>query len=966
MRRFFYVFILSALIIFLGSAAYSKQDILFPTSFTEIPNVTQEEIDAIKRLQAKDKAYLFAAMESTEAFIKPDGTYGGFAKYFVDFLSSIFGINIKLKFYDDWDKLIEDLNSKKVSFTGELTYTPERAERYSMTRDNIAVRSVKIFMNRQAEDPNTLALSRKPRYMFFRDTTTEQDVKKISPFPFDTIYVDSYTQAAEYLKTGKGDEFFEESSAESEFEQYDFIKALDYFPLILSPVSLTTADTELHPIITVMEKFLKNGGGPYLSKLYNIGYAAYRKNAINKRFSKEERDFINSLSAKGRKIKIALETNNYPVCFFNNNDNEFQGIAIDILKEITELTGLQFESVTGRTATWSQVLSMLESGQADMVSELVYLDDRKDRFLFSKIIYSYDYLALLSKIKQPDISVNEIPYSNTGTVKDSLEAMTLKQWFPKTDFTEFDTYRDGFTALEQNEIDFLMATENALLSQSNYYEDSSFKINFLFDYRINSRFGFNIEQVLLRSIIDKSLPHTNYESISKRWKSKVFDYSSKILKSQRRYLLIIFCIVSSVLVIIYILLIKNIKLSKNLALTVRARTAQLEMKTSLLSSILGSIPDMVFYKNINGIYTGCNSSFEELSGIKESELIGKTAQEVFKQNKERAKVFIETDKRVMTSGKIATSEESLVFPNGKKKLFEIIRAPLILNGKPVGIVGIARDITERKATEEAAMVATKAKGEFLARMSHEIRTPLNAIIGMSNIAKNNIDNKEKAVNSINESLLASHHLLGLLNKILDMSKIEAGRLEILISPFNIAAAFSEISTIIKQRCLEKNIKLITNADTFSKVNVIGDKLRLNQVLVNLLGNAIKFTDVGGEVSYILNIAEETEKSIKINFMVKDNGIGMGREQVSKLFTVFEQTDSTISSRFGGTGLGLAISQNLIQMMGSVITVESAPGKGSQFNFVIDFIKDTEVRQDEYADNNQPGNMDLSGKRILIV
>jgi CheY-like chemotaxis protein len=262
-----------------------------------------------------------------------------------------------------------------------------------------------------------------------------------------------------------------------------------------------------------------------------------------------------------------------------------------------------------------------------------------------------------------------------------------------------------------------------------------------------------------------------------------------------------------------------------------------------------------------------------------------------------------------------------------------------------------------------AQAASVAKSTFLSSMSHEIRTPLNAIIGMSNIAKTSIDNKEKAVNSINESLKASMHLLGILNNILDMSKIEAGKLELDNALFNIAKSFEEISSIIRQKCDEKNIKFSTNVSQVGDICVIGDKLRLNQTIVNLLGNSVKFTPSDGEISFLLENMAEDAGSVALKFTVKDNGIGMNDEQLRKLFTAFEQTDKTVAARFGGTGLGLAISQNIVNMMGGRISAISREGQGSEFSFEIKF-KKGEICAKDLAP--QYANLDLTGKRLLIV
>ncbi|MCL2144798.1 MAG: transporter substrate-binding domain-containing protein [Endomicrobia bacterium] len=931
-----------------------------PSSYREISGITEEEIQGIEKIRKDGKIYVYAANEATEAFVKEDGTYGGFTKYFTEFLSSFYGIKIKMEIRE-WEDLVDGLNSKEISFTGDLTNNPERAKKYYMTTSDIAIRSIKIFTNKKLNAFSSVISKRKPRYAFLEGTVTGPDVEKASSIPFDAFYTGSYTEAAEWLQSGKVDAFFDESSAEAAFENYDFIRSADYFPLILSPVSLSTADEELKPIITATDKFLKSGGILYLTELYNAGYYDYRKNAVQKKFTREERDFIKN----NGKVTIAMESGNYPICFYNKVDKEFQGIAVDVLKEIADLTGLIFETVNENGTQWPELLGMLEDGRAEMISELVYFEDREDKFLFSDTTYSSDYLALLSTIGKKDININEMLYSKIAMVKDSIYSKIFLGWFHHIDnICQYDTYDKAFIALERGEADFYISSKNQLLNETNYNERSSFKANIVFDYNIDSHFGYNKNSKELRSIVDKALQHTNHYDLSDRWKNKVFDYSTKIIKNQQKYTFIILLTVLAVLAVFIVLLVKNRHLSRNLESLVHARTNQLEVKTSLLSSILTSIPDLIFYKNTDGVYTGCNPSFEKFTGLTENELIGKTDKDVFKNYQKAAQTFLEAEKRIIRSRKNEITEDIFTMSGGEKTIYETIKAPIIIHDKPAGIIGISRNITERKAAEESAQIAARAKGEFLARMSHEIRTPLNAIIGMSNIAKNNIDNKEKALNSINESLSASHHLLDILNNILDMSKIESGKLEIVKSPFNLLKTFTEISNIIKQRSNERNIRFIMNAGKSYDIFVIGDKLRLTQVLINLLGNSVKFTNPYGEIFFNVEPVDENEAEITVNFIVKDNGIGMNDKQISKLFAAFEQTDNTIASRFGGTGLGLAISQNLVCMMGSKITVTSIPGKGTTFMFTITFEKDYESIPNVASENKKEIN--FSGKCILIA
>jgi signal transduction histidine kinase len=326
---------------------------------------------------------------------------------------------------------------------------------------------------------------------------------------------------------------------------------------------------------------------------------------------------------------------------------------------------------------------------------------------------------------------------------------------------------------------------------------------------------------------------------------------------------------------------------------------------------------------------------------------------------------------VINNNAIEKIEMPVIYPDNSKKLMEMIKTPLIQRGKIIGMLGIGRDITARKEAQEAVIAASRAKGAFMAHTSHEIRTPLNAIIGMAYILKDCVTDNEKALRSVNQIMTSSHHLLGVLNNILDMSKIESGKMELTHEPFSLLTACGEVSDIMTQRCSDKKITLVTNIHESKDIIIVGDKLRLNQVLINLLGNAIKFTGINGEIKLITEVLdfihEESGEKAHVKFSVSDNGIGMTEEQVKKLFTPFEQADSTIAARFGGTGLGLSLSQNFVNMMGGKISVTSELNKGTSFFFSLYFDKgELPASQTADEDDEKHEDLNLKGKKILLA
>ena len=253
------------------------------------------------------------------------------------------------------------------------------------------------------------------------------------------------------------------------------------------------------------------------------------------------------------------------------------------------------------------------------------------------------------------------------------------------------------------------------------------------------------------------------------------------------------------------------------------------------------------------------------------------------------------------------------------------------------VIMILQDITQLTKSRLEAEAASTAKSNFLANMSHEMRTPMNAIIGMTNLAKssNEIDRKNYCLEKIEAS---SHHLLGVINDILDMSKIEANKLELCSEPFNLNKMFQNVTNMINPRLEEKRQKFVMKIDKGVPLNVVGDEQRLVQVVINLLSNAVKFTPEEGEIICSTIPLNETEKTAIIQVDVSDTGIGISEKQQEQLFNSFQQADSGISRRFGGTGLGLAISKRIVEMMNGKFQVTSSPGEGSTFSFTVELKK----------------------------
>jgi len=259
------------------------------------------------------------------------------------------------------------------------------------------------------------------------------------------------------------------------------------------------------------------------------------------------------------------------------------------------------------------------------------------------------------------------------------------------------------------------------------------------------------------------------------------------------------------------------------------------------------------------------------------------------------------------------------------------------DGKRTDVYGVSQDISEYKRLEvelvnarEAAEAATKSKSEFLANMSHEIRTPMNAILGMTHLAlKTELTPKQR--DYLTKTKAAAQSLLGIINDILDFSKIEAGKLDLENTEFHLDQVLENLTSIVSQRAQDKELEFLVAAQQDLPTVLVGDPLRLGQVLINLVNNAVKFTEQG-EIVVTVKLEESVSDRVKLKFAVRDSGIGMAPDQTARLFQAFSQADSSTTRKYGGTGLGLSISKRLVEMMGGNIWVESQHGRGSTFCF----------------------------------
>ena len=367
---------------------------------------------------------------------------------------------------------------------------------------------------------------------------------------------------------------------------------------------------------------------------------------------------------------------------------------------------------------------------------------------------------------------------------------------------------------------------------------------------------------------------------------------------------------------------------------------EIKLQRNTLKSLINSMTDLVFAKDLEHHYTLVNDAAANYLGVDIGDVIGKNDRDGFKFPAEVADGMIAADKKVFESGQPTVDDHWIPAPDGTLRYFETTKAPIRHENEIIGLVGVSRDITEKHHMQEEmdiafdqVVAASKAKSDFLSSMSHEMRTPMNAIIGMTAIGKKSktIEDKDYALNKIAD---ASSHLLGVINDILDMAKIEANKLELTPIEYHFERLIQKVVNVNSFKLDEKEQVLSVSVDKKIPRFVFGDDQRLTQVITNLLSNAVKFTPEGGKINLNASLLNETENECEVQIEVIDNGIGISPEQQKRLFHAFEQAESGTSREYGGTGLGLAITKNLIEMMDGKIWVESELNEGAKFAFTV--------------------------------
>jgi PAS domain S-box-containing protein len=667
----------------------------------------------------------------------------------------------------------------------------------------------------------------------------------------------------------------------------------------------------------------------------------------------------------------------YPPYQLLDKDLNPTGFSVEILNAISKTMGLNIQI---ELDSWNKIRYELEQGSIDGLAAMSYSEERTKLVSFSTP-YTYITHAVFvrneSEIKSfEDINEKEVLVVKGDIMHDYILTNNISKYIiPVKD------YQTALRLLSAEEYD--CAVINKLQGQFAIKEYALKNLHFTGKtfQPIELCFAVKKNDVDLLAQLNDGLQIIKstgeYDEIYDKWFSV---YEKADIKSQ--VLKLIFWIIIPFLILLLAILVWSWSLRKQVAsktselqkeLTDRKKAEnQLIQEKALLNSMINSIPDLIFYKNRNNIYLGCNEAFCKFNNLTFDDIVGKSDFEIFP--KDLANVFHETDNYIIRNNESLKSESWENHANGEKILFTVLKVPFTdEKGNPLGVVGICHDITERykheidlRKAKEKAEESDKLKSSFLANMSHEIRTPMNAIIGFSDLLVDpdiEYDEREELVTHINNNC---NTLLVLIDDIIDLAKIEANELSIFRKDTNIKTILSELFDTFKEtrKSLSKEQVDIKIDEQLLEKNffIKTDPFRFKQIMTNLINNAFKYTENG----YIKFGYEIIDKDNTVKFYVKDTGIGIPKEKFKDIFKRFNKIESDKSKLYRGTGLGLTITHNLIERLGGTIWVDSEVNVGSTFYFTLPFEQDGNTIHIEPKEVKLNDKSYWEGKTILIA
>jgi len=824
-----------------------------------------------------------------------DGVYNGIAKDYLDIISQKTGLKFEIVI-DKWKNNLSKMKNKKIDLLGAVYYTKQRSEfmhftqsyfqmlDYFFIRDDLKLSSIKDL------DGHIVAIPKGYAHAII--------IEKVFP-KIKILWVDTFSDAIDAVLEHKADILFDTYVS----VQYSLKKAAVNTIIPFKAyrgkevMKLHMAANIDEPILAdIINKALKDISPQEKEKIYKKwidGNFITPTNSL--KLTKTEKDWLK----QHKIVTVGIDKEWKPFDFLDKY-GKHNGLSQEYLSLITQKTGLEFKIVT--YPKWSMVVKALKDKDIDMISAITYLKEREDCLDFSRGYLEYGFAIVTHRSQQFFYTLDEFANKKIGVVQGYATEDILLKHYPNMKIHRYINIPDMLKGLDKNEVDAVFDNSVSLA----YYIKSGGYTYFMMSAasdipKQQVSIGVAKDNKILLSIINKALQSITpleHKNIYEKWVS--FDFA-KVVDYE-----ILYKVITIFVLLIIGLLYWNRKIKQ----------AQRQ-----LLQLLEAIPLQIIVTNKYGVIQDLNSKAIESIGKKE-ELLGNFIDIVYADDN----IYPDIYQQLLDYNLI--EKEMLRYKYKDQTVHDMLVSivPFKYLNK-IYFIHISVDVTQHIQYEKQLQEANEIKSRFLANVSHEIRTPINAIIGFSDMLQKELEDLKfvKYINSINN---AGKKLLHLVNEILDASKIEANKIEIIKKQTDIYNLISEIEEVFALSVTQKGLKFDINIQDKLPSSIIIDEVKVYQVLINLISNALKFTK-DGYIKLDVSFKYIKDNTIELVFKVEDSGIGIQADQLEKIFEPFQQQEKQDEKIYGGTGLGLYIVNQYVEMMDGAISVISN-AQGSTF------------------------------------
>lgn len=883
-------------------------------------------------------------------FLNEQGQHDGISRDYLTEIAKLTGLKFSPSF-DNWPTLLGKLKTNKLDLLPALYYSKERNNIFHFTqpyqelidylfiKDDLYAETIEDLNGRTAAIPKG----------FLHIDTVKNSYPNIN-----IIEVSSVMEAIERVIEGEADILVDAHPVISYLLKKHSITTIRPFkPLLPAPSrKLHMATSQDKAILaTILDKAFAAIPESKKQELHGKWFGVGSSRAPERiHLSQQEQTWLRDHPV----IRFAGDPNWLPYEAFDQQGN-YVGIVAEHLKIIEQRLGIKIDIV--KTKTWRESLEKVKTNEIDVLSETT------DSLLGSQLGFTQSYVSspivIIMRNDQDYIDgISQIADKKIALIHDYGYVPAILAKYSNIDFESVDSIDDGLTAVSTGKTDVLLAT----LAQASYQiaEMGINNVRIVGKTEFNTKLAFGMQKEFapLSDLFNRAL-----DSISPHEKREILNHWGKpVFKEKTNYWLFAQIVAVFTIVILFIIY-WNRKLAKEVQLR---KNAEQQIQT-----LIDNVPLQIIVTSMEGSILTANPQASRDHNIPLEDIGRYNMSDFYASENEREGILKELSETGKVEQKIVPIQET----NGEIKSMMLSIQPITYHDEQA-LLAIAVDMTKRFEIEAAlnkakehAETASLAKSQFLANMSHEIRTPMNAILGFTSLLYEQV-HEAKLKSYIKTIQSAGNNLLVLINDILDLSKIEAGKLELDKRPCNPTELFNSLADIFKLKLVEKDIDLEIDIDPKIPTSLQLDEARLRQVLLNLLGNAVKFTDQGLiRLQVFAGNEDEIRSKVDLTINIEDTGIGISEDQQQHIFEEFTQSEGQDNKNYGGTGLGLSISKRLIEMMDGSLSLSSTLGQGSTFTVKLQGLDIASLTSSEVvADETNADNVSIHflPAKVLVV